>query len=297
MPSQAGRTALVTGANDGLGFLLTRAFASKGARVVMACRNQTKAEAARQEILAAHPGATLDIVLLDLGDLESVRRCAETVTATFPTLDAIMCNAGIMAVPFGVTKDGFELHMGVNYYGHFALVGRLMPVVKRTPGCRVVTTSSVAEKLGRLALDERPVPERYGRWRAYGDSKLAMLMFGLTLDDWFKREGVDAKALSAHPGFSRTSLRTTRLQTDIGLWLRLQLQFYEAISMSAERGVLPLLYAATAPEAAGGQYIGVSGPGEIHGWPKVTRGQDRAYDLALRRQLWEHSEAQTRVRF
>jgi NAD(P)-dependent dehydrogenase (short-subunit alcohol dehydrogenase family) len=208
-----------------------------------------------------------------------------------------MCNGGIMAVPYGKTRDNLELQMGVNYYGHFALAGRLMPLIKKTPGARVVTTSSVAEKFGRLNFARPATADTYNRWLAYGDSKLAILMLGLMLDEKFKKEGIDAKGLSAHPGFAKTNLRKTRLESEKNPWQRLQLRFYELLTMPAERGVLPLLYAATDPAVAGGEYIGVSGIGEVQGAPKLSHGQKRAYDRALRRQLWQKSEQVTGVSF
>jgi len=297
MPDQAGKIVLITGANDGLGFHLTKAFAQKKAHIIMACRNQEKAEQARNEILKLYPEAKLDIVKLDLSDLQSVKQAGETVLANYDKLNIIICNGGIMAVPYGKTKDNMEMHMGVNYYGHCALIGHLMPLIKKTPGARVVTTSSGAEKLGRLNLADPPTEENYSRWRAYGDSKLAILMLGLMLDEKFKKEGLDARALSAHPGFAKTNLRNTRLETEKNPWQRFQLRFYELISMPAERGILPLLYAATDPNAEGGAYIGVSGIGEIQGQPKISKGQKRAYDQNLRKRLWEKSEQLTNVKF
>jgi NAD(P)-dependent dehydrogenase (short-subunit alcohol dehydrogenase family) len=232
-----------------------------------------------------------------LGDLQSVKVCAESVLARYDQLHITVCNGGIMAVPYGKTKDNLEMQMGVNYYGHFALIGRLMPLIRKTPGARVVTTSSGAEKLGRLDLSTPVTAENYGRWRAYGDSKLAVLMLALILDEKFKKEGLDAKALSAHPGFAKTNLRQTRLETEKNPWQRWQLRFYELISMPAERGILPLLYAATDPNAEGGTYIGVSGLGEIQGEPKLSKAQKRAYDQALRKKLWETSEQLTQVKY
>jgi len=297
MPDQAGKIVLITGANDGLGFHLTKAFAQKHAQVIMACRNQEKAEKARNEVLKLYPEAKLDLVKLDLGDLQSVKECGETLITHYDRLNIIMCNGGIMAVPYGKTKDNIEMHMGVNYYGHFALIGHLMPLIKKTPGARVVTTSSGAEKLGRLDLANPPTEEKYNRWLAYGDSKLAILMLGLMLDEKFKAAGLDAKALSAHPGFAKTNLRNTRLETEKNPWQRFQLRFYEMISMPAERGILPLLYAATDPNAKGGMYIGVSGIGEIQGYPRISKAQKRAYDQNLRKRLWEKSEQLTNIKF
>ena len=291
------RTVLVTGANDGLGLHLTDQLAARGARVVMACRNLEKAERAKRELLASHGDAALDVIPLDLGSLDSVKACADQVAARYPRLDAIVCNGGIMAVPFGLTVDGLEQHMGVNYYGHFALVGRLMPVVRRTPGARVVTVTSLAEKLGRLDLTAPATADRYDRWRAYGDSKLAILMLALTLDERFKREGIDAKAVGAHPGFARTHLRTTRLETERNWIQRLLLRLSEVVSAPAEQGVQPLIVAATDPALRGGEYIGLNGLGEMRGRPKVTKAQARAYDPTLRAALWAKSEQLTGVRY
>jgi NAD(P)-dependent dehydrogenase (short-subunit alcohol dehydrogenase family) len=167
MPDQVGKTVLITGANDGLGLLLARAFAQKKAAVIiMACRNQKKAEEARKQVVDQYPGTRFDIVKLDLGDLQSVAACGQTVLTTYDKLDIVICNGGIMAVPYGTTKDNIEMHMGVNYYGHFALIGWLMPLIKKTPNARVVTISSAAEKFGRLNLDTPPTAATYNRWLA-----------------------------------------------------------------------------------------------------------------------------------
>jgi NAD(P)-dependent dehydrogenase (short-subunit alcohol dehydrogenase family) len=292
-----GRTALVTGANDGLGLHVTAQLVARGARVVMACRNLDKAERAKRALLELHTDARLDVVPLDLGNLASVKACADQVAAQYPRLDAIVCNGGIMAVPFGLTADGLEQHMGVNYYGHFALVARLMPVIRRTPGARVVTVTSLAEQLGRLDLTAPVTADRYNRWRAYGDSKLAILMLALMLDERFKREGIDAKGIGAHPGFARTHLRTTRLETERNWVQRLLLRLSEVVSAPAEQGVQPLLVAATDPALRGGEYIGLTGLGEMRGRPKITKAQARAYDPALRAALWARSEQLTGVRY
>jgi NAD(P)-dependent dehydrogenase (short-subunit alcohol dehydrogenase family) len=296
IPDQTGRTALVTGANDGLGFHVTANLAARGARVIMACRNLDKAERARRQVLERHGTGELDVVPLDLGNLASVKTCAELVAARYARLDTIVCNGGIMAVPFGLTPDGIEQHMGVNYYGHFALVGRLMPIVRKSAGMRVVTVSSVAEKFGRLELDKPLSADRYNRWRAYSDSKLAILMLAFMLDERFKRQQIDAKGVGAHPGFARTHLRTTRLESERNWFQRLQLHMYDVLSAPVECGVQPLLCAALSPELGGGEYIGLSGLGETRGTPKVTKAQARAYDPALRAALWSRSEQLTGVK-
>jgi len=297
MPGQHGKIVLITGANDGLGFEMTRVFAGKSAHVIMACRNLEKAERAKKSVLQRHPDVKLDIVKLDLGDLNSVKSCSETILTGYDKLDMVMCNGGIMAVPFGRTKDGFETHMGVNYYGHFALVGHVLSLIKRTPGARVVTTSSLAEKFGKLNFNRPYSDENYRRYFAYGDSKLAILMLGLMLDEKFKANGIDALGLSAHPGFTRSNLRTTRLKTENNLWQRFQLHLYEMMSMSLKRGTYPILLAATDPNLMGGEYIGVSGIGEVQGYPKITKAQKRAYDPQLRTELWTRSEQLTGVKY
>ena len=256
-----------------------------------------KAKRVQSETKDLYPGSEISCIGLDLGDLQSVASCADAILNDHPRLDVIMCNAGIMAVPFGITKDGIELQMGVNYYGHYALVGRLIPVIVRSAGIRIVTTSSFAEKLGKLDLDSMPTEKTYHRWRSYGDSKLAMLMFSLSLNQKLRAAGVDGIALCAHPGYAKTNLRKGRLETEENKIQRLLLNMFEMMSMSSERGSLPLLCAATDPEARGGQYIGVSGLLEIQGSPKLTEGQKRAYDEKLQERLWSTSERLTGVKF
>jgi NAD(P)-dependent dehydrogenase (short-subunit alcohol dehydrogenase family) len=297
MPDQTGKRVLVTGASDGLGLELCRIFAKKNAKIVMACRNPEKAESAKKKVLEESPGAAIDILRLELGDLDSVRACAESVLASYPRLDIIMCNAGVMAVPFGKTKDGFETQMGVNYYGHFAFIGRLMPLIGRSSGIRIVTTSSIAAALGKLVLDTPWTEANYKRYDAYGDSKLAMLVFAIRLNDLFAKNKIDAKALSAHPGVARSNLRIGRLPGETSIWQRFQLRFYELMAIPTRMGTYPLLYAATDPEAEGGSFIGLSGPGEINGYPKKTRGRDIVYDPELQDRLWKVSEKLTGVTY
>lgn len=297
MPDQSGKTVLITGANDGLGYHLTRAFLQKNGRVIMACRNMEKGKTAQEEMNRLYSGSETDLRHIDLGDLGSVESFADGILQDYEHLDVIMCNAGIMAVPYGTTKDGLEMQMGVNYYGHFALIGKLMPLIKKSPGIRIVTTSSAAEKIGKLDL-EKPVNEKnYNRWRRYGDSKLAMLMFAISLQKRFEKSGIDGSALSAHPGYAKSSLRTRQLKTEKNIIQRLLLKFFEMLSMSAERGILPLLYAAADPEVRGGEFVGVSGLLQMHGSPKIIKGQKRAYDKELQEKLWNISEQTTKVSF
>ncbi|MFW6365972.1 MAG: oxidoreductase [Spirochaetota bacterium] len=297
MPDQSGKTVLVTGANAGVGYNLMIAFVQKGARVIMACRNMKKAESARADVLKLYPNAEIDIVMCDLGNLDSVRRCAETLLETYSRIDIYMCNAGIMAPPLSRTENGFEMQMGVNHFGHFALLGRLMPLIKRSPGGRIVTTSSFAEKLGTMNIDTTVTENNYNKWICYGDSKLAVIMLAFSLDEKLRKNGIDAVALSAHPGVAKSHLRKTQPQESLSLLDRMIISLYNAMAMPTERGALPLLYAATDPDARGGQYIGVTGPFEMRGKPKIVKAQKRAYDKTLRERLWEHSENRTGVSF
>ncbi|MCA9729983.1 MAG: SDR family NAD(P)-dependent oxidoreductase, partial [Candidatus Eisenbacteria bacterium] len=231
------------------------------------------------------PGASLVLIDLDLGDLDSVRRGAEAILSSFGKIDVLVCNAGIMATPYGTTRDGIEQQMGVNYYGHYALSVRLLPLLRATPGARLVTVSSTAQRYGRLRLVHPPDPRKYQRWMAYCDSKLAVVILAFAFDRYFRKHDIDAMGLSGHPGFARTNLRNTRLETETNPWQRLQLQVFERMSMAAERGILPILYAATESAAQGEQYIGVSGIGEVRGDPKISRAQRRAYDPVVHARL------------
>src|SRR5829696_5851911 len=204
IPDQSGRTAVVTGANSGLGLVTTRELARAGARVVMACRNLTKGEAARREIEAAVPGAALELEELDLSSLDSVRAFADRFDGG---LDLLVNNAGVMATPRRRTADGFELQFGTNHLGHFALTELLLPAMEGRPDARVVTLSSTAHRTGRIAFDNLSGDRRYFRWRAYGQAKLANLLFALELERRLRAAGSTIKSMAAHPGYAATNLQ------------------------------------------------------------------------------------------
>jgi NAD(P)-dependent dehydrogenase (short-subunit alcohol dehydrogenase family) len=283
---------VVTGANSGLGLATTRELARAGARVVMACRNLTKAESARSEIESAVPAAQLEVEELDLASLDSVRAFAERFKSGHDGLDLLINNAGLMATPRARTADGFELQFGTNHLGHFALTGLLLGKMRSRPDARVVTLSSTAHRTGRIAFDNLNGDRRYFRWRAYGQSKLANLLFALELDRRLRAAGWAVKSLAAHPGYAATNLQSTGPP----LIDRLVMIVPNAvIAQSDDMGALPTLYAATEPGVEGGTYVGPDGLAEQRGHPKPVSPSNAARDEQVARRLWEVSEQMTGV--
>jgi NAD(P)-dependent dehydrogenase (short-subunit alcohol dehydrogenase family) len=291
IPDQSGRRAIVTGANSGLGLVAARELARKGAAVVLACRNQAKGAAALEQVRAAAPDGRAELARLDLGSLESVRAFAATQEAP---LDLLVNNAGVMAPPRAETADGFELQLGTNHLGHFALTGLLLERLKAAQSPRVVTVSSNAHRLARIDIDDLQGRRRYRRWRAYGQSKLANLLFMLELDRRARAAGSPLVSVAAHPGWSATNLQVAAAP----LVDRLAMRAVNAtIAQRAEQGVLPLLYAATMPGLAGASYVGPDGPGEWRGGPQLVSMSKRAQDRDSARRLWEVSESLTGVAY
>lgn len=251
IPDQTGRVAVVTGGNGGLGFETTRALAAKGARVILAARNQDKAERARAEISRSHSDADLDVRQLDLASLDSVETFADSVLDDYDRLDLLFNNAGVMALPERKTEDGFEMQFGTNHLGHYALTARLLPLLVGTLGSRVVTVTSTARHFGRPVDPDNPHLEgKYDPWRAYGQSKLANLHFAVGLNRRLEAGGAPTVSLVAHPGLSNTDLQSTTAREGGGhFWDRMS----DAFGMSPADGALPQLRAATDPDAGGGQ--------------------------------------------
>ncbi|BBX50382.1 SDR family oxidoreductase [Mycolicibacterium poriferae] len=292
IPDLRGKTAVVTGANGGLGLASAKALAGHGAHVVMAARNQTKAASARDEILAAHPDASLEIVELDLGSLASVKSAADAIAAKHTRIDILMCNAGVMAMPQGTTEDGFDTQMGTNVLGHWALLSHLLPIVVATPGARVVTLSSTAQHMGRAINPDDPHLRRnFDAWRMYGNTKLAMRHLAVGLQEQFERAGVDAKALSAQPGLTNSDLQTTTHAEGgagpMGAFFEWQTK---TMGMSTERGALSQLRAATDPKAPGG---GFYGPLFVTNGPPVRKPLVRPGSDAAVKALWQVAERET----
>jgi protochlorophyllide reductase len=295
IPDQTGRLALITGANSGLGLETARALLARGATVVLACRNRRRAEQARAELLAAAAdgGGAIDLLELDLASLTSVRGAAAGLADRYGRLDLLINNAGLMALPRLLTGDGFEMQLGVNHLGHFALTLALLPLLAGRPDSRVVTVTSGAQYFGRIAFDDLQGERRYDRWAAYGQSKLANVMFALELQERLRDRGTGVLSLAAHPGVARTNLQPASIAAN-GSWLEpLAYRLMGPLFQSAAMGALPQLFAATAPEARPGGHYGPNQLGGMRGWPTEVRIAPAALDAAQRQQLWQRSEALT----
>jgi NAD(P)-dependent dehydrogenase (short-subunit alcohol dehydrogenase family) len=291
IPDQAGRVAVVTGSNTGLGLETARALAAAGAEVVLAIRNVDRGEAARSQILETHPDATIHLEALDLASLDSVRSAAEAMLDRHDRLDLLINNAGVMYTEWQTTSDGFEFQMGVNHLGHFALTNLLLDRLSATDDSRVVNVSSVGHKI-RSKLDPATMMSgaKYDRIAAYGRSKLANLLFTYELQHRLESAGATVSALAAHPGISATELGRNAPRS---------VQFMERFSgpflQSAAKGALPQLRAATDPEATGGEYYGPDGFMEGRGSPVVVTSSTRSHDRNLQHALWVESERLTGV--
>jgi NAD(P)-dependent dehydrogenase (short-subunit alcohol dehydrogenase family) len=287
IPDQTGRTAVITGANTGLGYETARALASKGARVVLAVRNLDKGKAAADLIARRYPGADVAVQELDLTSLESVRAAADQLRAGHDRIDLLINNAGVMMTPKQTTKDGFELQFGTNHLGHFALTGLVLDRLLAVPGSRVVTVSSNGHRMGQIRFDDLQSERSYSRAGAYGQAKLANLLFTYELQR--RLAGTNTIATAAHPGSSATELgRNLPRIVEWGFGLTVQ---------SSEMGALPQLRAATDPSVLGGQYYGPSGFLQTRGYPKLVNSNGRSHDIAAQRRLWAVSEALTGVVF
>jgi NAD(P)-dependent dehydrogenase (short-subunit alcohol dehydrogenase family) len=293
IPDQTGRTAVVTGANGGLGLETARALAAAGARVVMAARNQGKADEAVADIRRGAPDASLEVVALDLGSLVSVREAAERILAANEKIDILVNNAGVMGIPERRTADGFEMQFGVDHLGHYALTARLMPALLRADAARIVTVTSTAHHMGRAVDPANPHLEgKYGPWRAYGQAKLANFHFGIGLQKRLGAAGAPAASLIAHPGLSNTDLQAVSVrETDGGFSQKFFHRMATSTGMSPDEGALPQLRAATDPAAKGGEFYV---PRFVNSGPPVRKPILRriGMDKAIAR-LWEVSERET----
>jgi NAD(P)-dependent dehydrogenase (short-subunit alcohol dehydrogenase family) len=296
IPDQSGRTAVVTGANSGLGLSAARELARHGAKVVLACRNTEKGAAAVGAIEAAVPGARVELAELDLGSLASVEAFAGAFRAGHGAegLDLLINNAGVMAPPRRETADGFELQLGTNLLGHFALTGRLIGLMEGREDARVVTLSSNAHKMGTIDFDDLQSERDYKRWSAYGQSKLADLMFALELDRRLRAAGSQIRSVAAHPGYAATNLQTAAAPAVDRLVMRMT---NLVMAQSADMGALPTLYAATFPGLEGGSYVGPDGIGEFRGHPHVVSPNRAARDEQVAARLWDVAEELTSVNF
>ncbi|MDQ1045357.1 oxidoreductase [Streptomyces sp. V4I2] len=295
IPDQDGRVAVVTGANSGLGYVTARELARRGARVVLACRSEARGTEAGDRMAAEVPGAEVEFGRLDLGDLASVRRFA----AAFPydRLDLLVNNAGVMALPYGTTADGFETQFGVNHLGHFALTGLLLPTLLGTPGARVVTVSSTMHSVANIDITDLNSERRYRRWIAYARSKTANLLFTHELARRLPAHGSDLVAAAAHPGYAATNLQTEGARMS---GRRVSERFMQIgnrfFAQSAEAGALPTLYAATAPEVRPDSFTGPAFAG-WRGSPAPSWRAPWTVDDRAGERLWTASEELTGVTY
>ncbi|MGM0447860.1 MAG: oxidoreductase [Methanobacteriota archaeon] len=314
MPRLDGKTVVVTGANSGLGYAGTREFAARGATVVMACRSVERAEAAAEELRADAGGAVdgeLDVRECDLASLDSTSAFAEGLRADYDAVDVLCNNAGVMAIPRGETADGFETQFGVNHLGHFALTGRLLDLLDAAEGiegdARVVTQSSGAHEQGEMDFSDLNWEESYGKWKAYGRSKLANLLFAYELQRRLdaaggseasdEGEGFGVRSVACHPGYTDTNLQLRTAEESGNPLMKVGMKAANAVlGQDPDIGVEPMLYAATA-DVDGGAYVEPGGLMNMRGHPTVGRSNDASYDREDARTLWEYSTEVTGVEY
>jgi NAD(P)-dependent dehydrogenase (short-subunit alcohol dehydrogenase family) len=294
IPDQSGRTAVVTGANSGLGLATTRELARRGARVIMACRSTDKGESAASDIRRQAPEAKLDVRPLDLGSLESIQAFANDFGLEAGRLDLLINNAGIMMTPQQTTHDGFELQLGTNHLGHFALTGLLLDTVQSAEAGRVVTLSSIEHKSGHIEFGDLQSEDGYAPRKAYRQSKLANAIFGVELDRRLRAAGSSTISVLAHPGYSDTNLQTTGPTGPMKAILKVG---NKLLAQDADTGALPTLYAATAPGVEGGDFYGPDGFKEMRGNPTHVDVIPEARDPAVASRLWDISEELTGIRY
>jgi NAD(P)-dependent dehydrogenase (short-subunit alcohol dehydrogenase family) len=295
VPDQSGRVAIVTGSNTGLGYETARVLADRGAHVVLAVRDVEKGQAAAAKILGISPRADLKVQPLDVSSLQSVRTAADELKAAYPRIDLLINNAGVMYVPKREpTEDGFEMQFGTNHLGPFALTGLLLDHLLPVEGSRVVMVASVAHKIrAGIHFDDLQWERSYDRVAAYGQSKLANLLFTYELQRRLAAKQEPTIALAAHPGFSNTELMRHLPGPLQPAWKLLA----PLVTNSAQMGALPTLLAATSPTAQGGQYYGPDSIGEVMGHPKLVTSTKQSHDEALQKRLWTVSEEFTGVTF
>ncbi|MDQ6739027.1 MAG: oxidoreductase [Actinomycetota bacterium] len=291
MADQSGRRVVITGANSGLGFEASLAFAAKGARVTLACRNPERGETALARLREATGSTVCDVRPLDLASLDSVR---EFAAGWSEPLDVLINNAGLMATARATTADGFEQQLGINHLGHFALNGLLLPALREAAAARVVVVSSLAHKRGAINFDDLMSLSRYRRWRAYSQSKIANLYFAMEFARRLDARGEPLVVAAAHPGLANTNLPASMGRTGMGMVTSV---FMRLMAQPGQWGVLPVLYAAAAPDVSNGDFYGPNGPGESRGDVTMVAPAARVADLLVARRLWDVSEQLTGVTF
>ncbi len=298
IPDLSGKTIVVTGGNSGIGYEAALEFARKRAKVILACRDLGKARTAAAQIVASSPTADVEVMALDLSSLASIRGFSDAFHLRHPALHVLCNNAGVMAIPYRLTADGFEMQFGTNHLGHFALTGLMLGRLLTTKGARVVNVSSTGHRFGKIRFDDLQWKNGYSKWRAYGQSKLANLLFTLELQRRADAAGTKLLSVACHPGYAATNLQAVgpkmqgssmmKYLTDVG---------NKFLAQSAAMGALPTEYAAVAPDVHGGDYIGPDGFAEQHGHPKKVGRSAAAHDAMSAEKLWDVSEQLTDVHF
>jgi len=286
--AQSGKAIIITGANSGIGYEAARALANKGATVIMACRNLDKGEKAATQIQSKNPIGKVILEQLDLADLNSIKNFTNRYLVEYDRLDVLINNAGVMAIPYRLTADGYEMQIGTNHLGHFALTGLLINKLQKTPNSRVVTVSSYAHIIGRINFDDLNSEKRYQKWLAYGQSKLANLLFAYELQRRLTATSHNPISIAVHPGYAATNLQSS------SSFFSLTNHF---MAQSQEMGALPTLYAATSSEIQGGEYIGPDGFLAQRGYPHKARSSKRSYNQETAQNLWKISEELTGIQF
>src|SRR5271157_2630057 len=298
MPDLSGKTIVVTGGNSGIGYEAALEFARKRAEVILACRDLGKARTAADQISASSPSAKVEVMELDLSNLASVRGFADAFHLEHPALHVLCNNAGVMAIPYRRTADGFEMQFGTNHLGHFALTGLLLDRLLATEGARVVNVSSGAHRMGKIRFDDLQWKKGYRKWMAYGQSKLANLLFTFALQRRIDAAHAKLLAVACHPGYAATNLQAAGPRMQGSSMLESLFSFGNRLfAQSAAMGALPTEYAAVAPGVHGGDYIGPDGLAELWGNPVAVGCSAAARDAAVAKRLWEVSEQLTNVHY
>lgn len=295
----SGKITIVTGANSGTGYEVSKALAFKGAQVVMACRNIEKGESAANMIREEFPECLLKVMSLDLADLSSIASFSKDFLENYKLLHILFNNAGIMQTPKLQTQDGFELQFGTNHLGHFALTGQLLSSLLKTEGSRIVTVSSMVHTGGEIKFDDLMQDKKYNRSSAYSQSKLANILFVNYLQKLFEKNGhTGVISVGAHPGYSATNLQSTGPGLKGGkFWLWIYKITNSLFAQSAAMGALPLLYAATAKDVTGGSYYGPRGFGGARGYPKKVDSSEDSIDMDIAEKLWDISSNLTKIEY
>ena len=298
IPDLHGKVAIVTGANSGLGYFTTQELARRGAVIVMACRNQQKAKAAMILIHKEVPKARLHFIKLDLASLKSIKSFAKEFKQAFEQLDILCNNAGIMAIPYSKTADGFEMQFGTNHLGHFALTALLIDVLMKTPKSRIVNVSSIAHHFGKMNFEDLNSEKSYAKWAAYGQSKLANILFTLELQKRLTEVGSKTLCIASHPGYASTNLQSvgpkmenSKIGEKFNAWAN------KMFAQSAEMGALPTLYAATHSPILGGNLYGPNKFWNSRGYPVLNQIAKQGRKPADGKQLWKMSEEMTKIKF